>query len=175
MCIRDRYSPGRVPYPGSDQVFENDYPLGYQHQYDLGSTDMTTEQLNEMLRQQFGHVFLPSRVGDNSQLNPFVVVLRKISMQVKVDTDALTAMAQALSSAADALSGEMDDLATASRTMRSGWKGEAQAAWTGRHAQIDSTLRHKAAILQIASRRVSQYAHEIAEADAQGARLVLGL
>lgn len=57
------------PHPGSDQKFEKQYDLGYQHQYDLGQTDMTTEQLNEMPRQQFGQVFLPSRLGDNSQLD----------------------------------------------------------------------------------------------------------
>ncbi|PNW08397.1 hypothetical protein C1632_11135 [Microbacterium testaceum] len=67
--LGDTYRPGSTPYPGSDQKFEKDYELGYQHQYDLGQTDMTTEQLNEMLRTQFGHVFLPSRLGDNSQLD----------------------------------------------------------------------------------------------------------
>lgn len=67
--LGDTYNPGPFPYPGSDQHFENDHALGYQHEYNLGPTDMTTEELNEMLRQQFGHVFLPSRVGDNSQLN----------------------------------------------------------------------------------------------------------
>ncbi len=67
--LGDTYNPGPVPYPGSDQRFRQDYPLGYQHEYDLGTTDMTTEQLNQMLREQFGHVFLPSRVGDNGQLD----------------------------------------------------------------------------------------------------------
>jgi len=67
--LGDTYSPGPVPYPGSNQRFNASHPLGYQHQYDLGATDMTTSELNEMLRQQFGHVFLPSRAGDNSQLN----------------------------------------------------------------------------------------------------------
>ncbi|MCM3501606.1 hypothetical protein M3667_06900 [Microbacterium sp. P26] len=62
-------NPGPEPYPGSDQRFRQDYPLGYQHEYDLGTTDMTTAELNQMLRDQFGHVFLPSREGDNSQLN----------------------------------------------------------------------------------------------------------
>ncbi|WP_144785332.1 hypothetical protein [Microbacterium sp. BH-3-3-3] len=65
----DTYNPGPVPYPGSDQRFQDAHPLGYQHQYDLGTTDMTTAELNQMLRDQFGHVFLPSREGDNSQLN----------------------------------------------------------------------------------------------------------
>lgn len=65
----DTYNPSQTPYPGSDQEFRNEHPLGYHHGYDLGETDMTTEQLNAMLRQEFGHVFLPSREGDNSQLN----------------------------------------------------------------------------------------------------------
>ncbi|WP_341956725.1 hypothetical protein [Microbacterium sp. LWH13-1.2] len=65
----DTYNPGPTPYPGSDHVFEGEYDLGYSHQFDLGETDMTTEQLNQMLQQEFGHVFLPSREGDNSQLN----------------------------------------------------------------------------------------------------------
>lgn len=67
--LGDTYNPGRVPYPGSDHVFRHEYSQGYQHQYDLGTTDMTTAELNAMLRQQFGHVFLPSREGDNGQLN----------------------------------------------------------------------------------------------------------
>jgi hypothetical protein len=61
--------PGPTPFPGSDQTFMNPHPLGYQHKYDLGPSNMTTEQLNEMLRKNFGHVFLPSRTGDNSQIN----------------------------------------------------------------------------------------------------------
>ena len=65
----DQYNPSREPYPGSDLEFEKDYDLGYQHQYDLGDTDMTTEELNAMFRDQFGHLFVPSRVGDNTQLN----------------------------------------------------------------------------------------------------------
>lgn len=67
--LGDTYNPGPTPYPGSDHEIRGDYELGYSHQFDLGTTDMTTEQLNEMLRQEFGHVFLPSREGDNSQLN----------------------------------------------------------------------------------------------------------
>ncbi|GAA3937891.1 hypothetical protein [Microbacterium soli] len=67
--LGDEYNPGPTPYPGSDHRFEGDYELGYSHEYDLGPTDMTTEELNRMLREEFGHVFLPSREGDNSQLN----------------------------------------------------------------------------------------------------------
>lgn len=67
--LGDEYNPGPTPYPGSDHRFEGDYDLGYSHEYDLGPTDMTTEELNQMLQQEFGHVFLPSREGDNSQLN----------------------------------------------------------------------------------------------------------
>lgn len=61
--------PGPTPFPGSDQTFLNPHPLGYQHEYDLGPSNLTTEQLNEMLRTRFGHLFLPSRTGDNSQIN----------------------------------------------------------------------------------------------------------
>ena len=67
--LGDTYNPSLIPYPGSDQRFSQHYDLGYSHEYDLGQTDMTTEQLNQMLKQEFGHIFLPSRVGDNSQLN----------------------------------------------------------------------------------------------------------
>ena len=67
--LGDTYNPGPVPYEGSDHRFLGDYELGYSHEFDLGPTDMTTEQLNRMLQQEFGHVFLPSREGDNSQLN----------------------------------------------------------------------------------------------------------
>ncbi|WP_279366805.1 WXG100 family type VII secretion target [Microbacterium testaceum] len=95
-------------------------------------------------------------------------------MHVTADTDSLAASAQALSSAADALSAEMDTLASASQTMRAGWKGEAQAAWTGRHAQMDSAMRDKAAVLRLTSQRVSQYAQDLAQADVDGARAVLG-
>ncbi|MFJ4160325.1 hypothetical protein [Microbacterium testaceum] len=96
-------------------------------------------------------------------------------MHVSADTDALNASAQMLSGAADALSGDMDTLAAASLTMRAGWAGDAQAAWTRRHAQIDSTMRDKAATLRLTSQRVSQYAQELAQADADGAHAVLGL
>lgn len=63
------YNPSDTPYPGSDLRFVDDYDLGYQHHYDLGETDLTTEQLNELFRGEFGHLFIPSRVGDNTQLN----------------------------------------------------------------------------------------------------------
>lgn len=62
------YNPSNTPYPGSDLEFRGDYPLGYQHSYDLGATDLTTDQLNAMFRGEFGRLFVPSRVGDNSQL-----------------------------------------------------------------------------------------------------------
>lgn len=64
-----QYNPSRTPYEGSDLQFDNSYPLGYQHSYELGPTSMTTKQLNEMFRNEFGHLFVPSRVGDNTQLN----------------------------------------------------------------------------------------------------------
>ena len=64
-----QYNPSTTPYPGSDLQFENEYPLGYQHFYDLGATGLTTEQVNEIFRSEFGHLFIPSRVGDNTQLN----------------------------------------------------------------------------------------------------------
>lgn len=64
-----QYNPTKTPYPGSDLKFEKDYPLGYQHKYGLGPTDLTTEELNEIFKNEFGHLFIPSRVGDNSQLN----------------------------------------------------------------------------------------------------------
>ncbi|WP_261166943.1 hypothetical protein [Microbacterium sp. Marseille-Q6965] len=67
--LGDTYEPGPVPFEGSEHRFREDHQLGYAHEFDLGETDMTTEQLNAMLRQEFGHVFLPSRVGDNGQLN----------------------------------------------------------------------------------------------------------
>lgn len=95
-------------------------------------------------------------------------------MHVKADPESIAASAQALSSAADALSADMDALSTASQTMRARWEGDAQTAWTGRHAQIDSTMRHKAATLRLASQRVSQYAQDLAQADVAGARSVLG-
>jgi len=95
-------------------------------------------------------------------------------MHLKADTELIAASAQVLSSVADALGVDMDILAAASHTMREGWKGDAQTAWTGRHAQIDSTMRDKAAMLRLTSRRVSQYAEELAQADIDGARAVLG-
>jgi len=64
-----QYNPSHEPYPGSDLEIVGDYDLGYQHDYDLGATDMTTEELNAMFRGEFGHLFVPSRVGDNTQLN----------------------------------------------------------------------------------------------------------
>lgn len=67
--LGDTYNPDRIPYPGSEHKFDREYDLGYSHTFDLGPTDMTTEQLNLMLQQEFGHVFLPSREGENSQLN----------------------------------------------------------------------------------------------------------
>ena len=63
------YNPSNTPYPGSNLTIEGDYELGYQHSYDLGATDMTTEELNEMFRGDFGHLFVPSRLGDNTQMN----------------------------------------------------------------------------------------------------------
>lgn len=65
----DLYTPSKIPYPGSEQEFSRQFDFGYQHTYDLGPTTRTTEEMNEMLRVHFGHVFGPSRVGDNSQIN----------------------------------------------------------------------------------------------------------
>ncbi|MDQ1128821.1 WXG100 family type VII secretion target [Microbacterium sp. SORGH_AS_0888] len=96
-------------------------------------------------------------------------------MYLKADIESIAASAQVLSSAADTLDVDMDALAAASRTMRARWMGDAQTAWTGRHAQIDGTLRDKATTLRLTSRRVSQYAQELAQADVDGARAVLGL
>lgn len=62
-------NPGLYPYPGSDLKFDREFPLGYHQQYDLGASDMTTEELNELLRSQFGHIFSPAQDGDNSQIN----------------------------------------------------------------------------------------------------------
>lgn len=63
------YNVDQHPYPTSDLTFSRPYERGYQHRYDLGETDMTQEELMAMLQEDFGHLFLPSRVGDNSQLN----------------------------------------------------------------------------------------------------------
>lgn len=95
-------------------------------------------------------------------------------MHLKADTNSIAASAQVLASAADALSAEVDTLSNASQTMRAGWQGDAQIAWTGRHAQMDSTLRHKAATLRVASQHASQYAEDLVRADVAGARAVLG-
>ncbi|WP_030143199.1 hypothetical protein [Mycetocola saprophilus] len=62
-------NPSQTPYPGSELAFTDKYPRGYQHSYDLGPSDLTTEELNKLFRDEFGHIFVPSRVGDNSQLN----------------------------------------------------------------------------------------------------------
>lgn len=57
------------PFPGSDLAFTGSYDRGYLHSYDLGPTDLTQEQLMAMFQSEFGHLFLPSRVGDNSQIS----------------------------------------------------------------------------------------------------------
>ena len=63
------YNVGTQPFPDSDLRFENEHDRGYAHSYDLGPTSMTTEELNLMMRAEFGHLFVPSRLGDNTQLN----------------------------------------------------------------------------------------------------------
>ena len=65
----DIYDLDRTPYPGSDLQFRDEHDRGYSHEYDLGPTSMTTEELNLMMRDEFGHLFVPSRLGDNTQLN----------------------------------------------------------------------------------------------------------
>jgi len=65
----DIYEPDQYPYPGSDLHFLDEHDRGYSHEYDLGPTTMTTEELNLMMRDEFGHLFVPSRLGDNTQLN----------------------------------------------------------------------------------------------------------
>lgn len=63
------YHPSKQPYPGSSLRIRGEYDYGYQHSYDLGHTDMTTEQLNGLFRSEFGRLFVPARAGDNSQLD----------------------------------------------------------------------------------------------------------
>lgn len=65
----DIYYPSKVPYLGSDLRFDKDYDYGYQHSYDLGTTHLSQEELMAVFQQNFGQLFLPSRVGDNTQLN----------------------------------------------------------------------------------------------------------
>lgn len=65
----DIYDVSGRPFPGSDLQFNASYDRGYLHTYDLGPTDLTQEQLMAMFQSEFGHLFLPSRVGDNSQIN----------------------------------------------------------------------------------------------------------
>lgn len=65
----DVYNPGHTPFDGSELQFEETYDRGYHHVYDLGPTDMTEEELMAMFKENFGHVFVPSRVADNTQLN----------------------------------------------------------------------------------------------------------
>ncbi len=65
----DIYHPSNTPYPGSDLRFEDDYDYGYQHSYDLGATDLSQEELMATFQENFGQLFLPSRVGDHTQLN----------------------------------------------------------------------------------------------------------
>ncbi|WP_053352136.1 hypothetical protein [Leucobacter musarum] len=67
--LGDIYNVSGHPYPGSDLEFEGEYDRGYTHEYDLGPTDLTTEELMARFSENFGHLFVPSRVGDNSQLN----------------------------------------------------------------------------------------------------------
>lgn len=62
-------NPSQTPYPGSELRFDREHERGYRHEYDLGETNYTTGQLNELFRNEFGHLFVPSRVGENSQLN----------------------------------------------------------------------------------------------------------
>lgn len=65
----DVYNPPRQPFDGSSLGFSEDYERGYHHTYDLGYTDMTDEEIFALFRENFGHVFVPSRVADNTQLN----------------------------------------------------------------------------------------------------------
>lgn len=95
-------------------------------------------------------------------------------MHVKADTDAIAAMGRALSSSAAALSADLDALASASRTLQGEWAGEAQTAFVGRHAQTDVSLRQTAASLSSAGARAVQYAEDLAAADVDGARAVIG-
>jgi hypothetical protein len=53
--------------------------------------------------------------------------------------------------------------------------GDARAAWASRHAAIDAQTRHKAAVLRRTAQRIAQYADDIARADVDAARAVIGI
>ncbi|WP_295840078.1 WXG100 family type VII secretion target [uncultured Microbacterium sp.] len=96
-------------------------------------------------------------------------------MNLTADTAAITATAQTLTRAAEALSADVDSLAAASSDLRGRWAGDAQSAFTSQHAQVDARMREKAAILKITGQRLATYAADLERADIDGARAVLGL
>lgn len=66
--FNDIYNTPVFPFPGSALELKS-RDRGYEHDYELGETNLSTEGLNELFRSEFGRLFLPSRVGDNTQLS----------------------------------------------------------------------------------------------------------
>ncbi|MFJ6534203.1 hypothetical protein [Microbacterium sp. NPDC091662] len=96
-------------------------------------------------------------------------------MDLTIDPDRLAETAASGLATATAIVESLDALAGAAGDLRSRWEGEAQNAFTRRSSALDAQWRLHAGTLRLASERAARLAEEYRQADADGARAVLGL
>lgn len=96
-------------------------------------------------------------------------------MDLTVDPDRLGEIAADTRAAAAAIVESLDALAAAGQDLRSRWEGDAERAFTRRSSATDAQWRLHAATLRLAAERTARLAEEYRQADADGARAVLGV
>ncbi|MEV8251825.1 WXG100 family type VII secretion target [Microbacterium sp. NPDC076768] len=96
-------------------------------------------------------------------------------MDLKVDPDRLAETAASALASASAIVDSLDFLSGSARDIATRWSGESQNAFARRSSALDAQWRLHAGILRQSSERAAQLAEEYTQADAAGARAVLGL
>lgn len=96
-------------------------------------------------------------------------------MDLKVDPDRLAETAASAAASAASIVESLDSLAATGQDLRSRWEGEAQNAFIRRSSALDSRWRLHAGTMRLSAERTARLADEYRQADADGARAVLGL
>jgi len=96
-------------------------------------------------------------------------------MDLTVDPDRLAETAASAAASAASIVETLDALAGTSQDLRTRWEGEAQSAFTRRSSALDAQWRLHAGTLRLSAERAVRLADEYRQADADGARAVLGL